>query len=291
MTGTTPAADAAGGVLAGFDAAAAGYDTHGVTFFSAIAARLVQQAGVGPGDRVLDAGCGAGAALIPASRAAGPAGQVTGVDLSARMLERAAAICAALRLGNVTLARADATDPPAADGSVDVVTASMMIFLLPDPARALRAWLRVLRPGGTLAFSWNIAEDPRWAPVIAAVDAYVPGAGSFDAVLHHPPVTSTRAVQAMLADAGYISAATTAGTTETRYTGPRQWWAASWPQAPRIAWQHVRPGRWEAARTAAFGLLHPLRDQNSGGLTRRSVIGYTTARKPAAPATPKTPAR
>ena len=188
MTGTVSVPPPAGGVRAGFDAAAAGYETHGVTFFSAIAARLVQQAGLRPGDRVLDAGCGAGAALIHASRAVGTTGRVTGVDLSAPMLARAAATCAALRLGNVTLARADATEPPYADGSADVVTASMMIFLLPDPARALRAWLRLLRPGGTLAFSWNIAEDPRWAPVIAAVDACVPGGDGFAAVLHHPPL-------------------------------------------------------------------------------------------------------
>jgi SAM-dependent methyltransferase len=289
MTGTTSAEDAAGGVLAGFDAAAAGYDTHGVAFFSVIAAHLVQHAGLCPGDRVLDAGCGAGAALIPASRAAGPTGQVTGVDLSAAMLERAAATCTALRLGNVTLARADATDLPYADGSVDVVTASMMIFLLPDPARALRAWLRVLRPGGTLAFSWNIAEDPCWAPVIAAVDAYVPGEGGFDAVLHHPPFTSDLAVQAMLVDAGYTSVATAAGTTETRYTGPRQWWAASWSQAPRIAWQHIPHDRRAAARAAAFGVLDTLRDPADGSLIRRSAVGYTTARKTAAPAAPAIP--
>jgi hypothetical protein len=207
MTGTASAADAAGGGLGGFDAAAVGYDTHGVAFFSAIAARLVQQAGVGPGDRVL------------------------------------------------------------------------------------RAWLRVLRPGGTVAFSWNIAEDSRWVPVIAAVDVYVPGAGSFDAVLHHAPFASIDAVQAMMEDAGCTGAATTAETTETRYTGPRQWWAASWSQAPRIAWQHIPPGRRETARTAAFGLLDPLRDQNDGSLARRPVIGYTIARKPASPATPKAPAR
>ena len=72
----------------------------------------------------------------------------TGMDLSAPMLERAAATCAALSLGNIRLAHADATEPPYADGSADVVTASMMIFLLPDPGRALRAWLR--RRGGTL---------------------------------------------------------------------------------------------------------------------------------------------
>ena len=70
---------------------------------------------------------------------------------------------------------------------------------------------------------------------------------------------------------------------ETRYTGPGQWWAASWSQAPRIAWQHIRPCQRKAARTAAFGLLRALRDQNGGTLTRRPIIGYTTARTPISP--------
>lgn len=270
----------AGQVMAGFDAAAPGYDTHGVTFFTAIATRLIQRAGLNPGGRVLDAGCGAGAALIPASRAAVPDGRVTGIDLSAQMLQRAEATCAALRLGNVTLARADAHDPPYAAESFDAVAASMMIFLLADPDRAARAWLHLLRPGGTLAFSWNIAEDRRWAPVIAAVDAHVPDGTTFEAVLHHPPFDSTGGVEAMLTRAGYTAITTTAEPAEARYTGPRQWWAANWSQAPRIAWQHIPPDQQPAARNDAFGLLQAIRDPD-GSLTRRSIIGYTIARRPA----------
>ena len=71
----------------------------------------------------------------------------------------------------------------------------------------------------------------------------------------------------------------------------RQWWAASWSQAPRIAWQHIPTSRGKAARAAAFGLLRALRDQNDGTLTRRPVIGYTTARTPASPVTPEGLAR
>jgi SAM-dependent methyltransferase len=286
MTGTGLGPAGAGGVLTGFDAAAASYDSYGVTFFSAIAARLVQRAGLRAGDRVLDAGCGAGAALIPGSRATAPTGQVTGIDLSTPMLQRAAATCTALRLSNVTLTRADATDPPYSDGSFDVITGSMMIFLLSNPVRAVQALLRLLLPGGTLAFSWNIAEDPRWAPVIAAVDAYVPGGHGFDAVLHHPPFTGIATVEAMLTDAGFTNVATLTETIETRYTGPRQWWAASWSQAPRVAWQHIPPSQRTAARSAAFRLLHVPGEPADGSLIRRPVIGYTTARRPVRPVRP-----
>jgi SAM-dependent methyltransferase len=265
-------------VAASFDAAAPSYDTHGVAFFAGIAARLVKHAEIMSGDQMLDVGCGAGAVTIAAARAVGTAGHVTSIDLSPKMLARTQGMCAALRLSNVSLALADAHDPPYAAESFDVVVASMVIFLLADHAAAVRAWLRVLRPGGRLAFSWNIAEDPRWQPVIAAVDAHVPGQAGLGVLLHHRPFGSITDVEAMLADAGYASIATTAAPVVAQYAGPRHWWAASWTQAPRIAWQYIPDDKQAVARDKAFGLLRDIRNPD-GTLTRRAVIGYTTARR------------
>ena len=56
--------------------------------------------GIGPGDEVLDIGCGTGLTTREAARAAAP-GRVVGVDVSERMLERARELTAAERLGNV----------------------------------------------------------------------------------------------------------------------------------------------------------------------------------------------
>jgi ubiquinone/menaquinone biosynthesis C-methylase UbiE len=51
-------------------------------FLHAVARQLVRQAGVLPGDRVLDLACGTGAAALEATRFAGPDGVVIGVDLA-----------------------------------------------------------------------------------------------------------------------------------------------------------------------------------------------------------------
>jgi ubiquinone/menaquinone biosynthesis C-methylase UbiE len=264
-------------VTAGFDAAASGYDTHGVDFFTTIARRLVAEAGLKTGWRVLDAGCGAGAATVPAAVTVGPGGHVTGIDLSARMLARCRAICAGLRLDNVTLARANAHRPPYAAGSFDAVIASMMVFLLADPAGAFRSWLRLLRPGGVLAFSWNAGEDPGWRPVIAAVDSFVPDGRGFDRLLHHPPFGGLSDVAGVLASVGYTGITTTVAAAEARYAGPRHWWAASWSQAPRVVWDAIPEDRRMAARDDAFRILDGLREPD-GSLVRRSSIGYTVAR-------------
>lgn len=269
----------AGHVIAGFDAAASRYDTQGVTFFTEIAERLLVRAGLKTGDRVLDVGCGAGALTFRAASAVGPEGTINGIDLSAEMLKRAAAACAGGELSNVTLTRADARYPPYAAETFDAVVGSMMVFLLADPGGAARAWLELLRPGGTLAFSWNVAEDERWRPVVAAVDAHVPSGGGFETLLHHPPFGSTADVEAMLGDAGYTTVTTAVKDAEARYTGPRQWWAVSWSQAPRIPWERIPRQERITARNDAFRILEGMRDPD-GMLTRRSVIGYTAARRP-----------
>ena len=59
-------------VARNFDQVAAHYDDTEEIFASPVAARLIQQAGIAPGDQVLDLGCGTGAALLPAAATALP---------------------------------------------------------------------------------------------------------------------------------------------------------------------------------------------------------------------------
>ncbi|UCE84624.1 MAG: methyltransferase domain-containing protein [Deltaproteobacteria bacterium] len=51
--------------------------------------RALERAGLGPGDRVLDVGCGCGAFTCEIARRVGPGGTVLGVDVSSVMLRRA----------------------------------------------------------------------------------------------------------------------------------------------------------------------------------------------------------
>ncbi|WP_280915547.1 methyltransferase domain-containing protein [Streptomyces sp. SPB4] len=111
-------------------------------------AAAVGEFGVGPGDRVLDAGCGTGRALTPLRAAVGPAGTVLGVDLTERML---AAAREAGRDADGTLLLADVARLPLRDGSLDAVFAAGLIAHLPDPAANLAELARVVRPGGRLA--------------------------------------------------------------------------------------------------------------------------------------------
>jgi SAM-dependent methyltransferase len=266
-------------VTAAFDEAADRYDAVGPQFAGPVASRLVALAGLCPGMRVLDAGCGAGAVLTRAARAVSPGGHVTGLDLAPRMLKRAARETERQGLGDsVTLRPGDAARPPFGPGSFDAVLASLLVYLLADPSAALRSWHDLLVPGGTLAFSRGAGPDPRWSPVIAAVDAYAGDAAGFEAYVRRPgPLGDTTA---MLGACGYTAISSTVETVTIRYDSPQQWWEASIAEGPWVTWRHIPGQRLADARAEALALAGELREPD-GSLLRHIRIAYLTARRAA----------
>ncbi|MEY9857102.1 2-polyprenyl-3-methyl-5-hydroxy-6-metoxy-1,4-benzoquinol methylase [Catenulispora sp. GAS73] len=97
--------------------------------------------------RILDVGCGDGAATAQAARAC-PGHEVIGMDWSGEAVKRAASFGLTVVQGSV-----DSPGLPIADASVDVVVFSEIIEHLVDTDAALGELRRVLRPGGTLLLS------------------------------------------------------------------------------------------------------------------------------------------
>ncbi len=138
-------------VTARFNATASGYDANRA--IRACGQRLLELVALQPGERVLDVACGTGNLSLPAAQGVGPTGRVVGVDLTPGMLEEAKSKARGLGLSNIDLRVGDAERLDLEDASFDVVLCGLGIMFVPDPQAAATEWLRVLRPGGRVAFS------------------------------------------------------------------------------------------------------------------------------------------
>jgi SAM-dependent methyltransferase len=273
----------AGPVAAGFDGAAGVYDTTGTEFFGELAARLVRAAGIRPGERVADLGCGKGAAALLAAAEVGPAGHVTGIDTSPGMLAAARAAAGERGLGTVVFRLGNAVTPPLPSRSVHVVMASSVLQFLPSPLDAAGRWARLLAPGGRLAISWGMAQDPRWLPVMETLDDAVPAPHpGIEQHLRRPPFGSPEALHRMLGEAGFSRLRTFPGQITSEYRTVEQWWDAARGQAPWVvSWRHIPAAELPTVRARAFALIERLRD--SDGLIRRTLtFGCTIGRGPGA---------
>lgn len=112
---------------------------------AAALAMIVEAAGAGPDDTVLDVACGGGIVVCgfaPYVRHA------TGIDMTPAMLERARALAAEKGVANVSWREGDVTRLPYPDGAFTIVTTRFAVHHFPEPAAVFREMVRVCAPGG-----------------------------------------------------------------------------------------------------------------------------------------------
>src|SRR5215510_4395991 len=80
------------------------------TLLAPITERFFREAGIGPGQRILDLGSGMGDVAMAAARVVGPSGEVVGLERDAKSIARAASRVAAAGFRNVRLTHADVND-------------------------------------------------------------------------------------------------------------------------------------------------------------------------------------
>lgn len=128
-----------------FDVAAEAYDRFMGRYSTQLSSQMAELAGVRPGQRVLDVGCGPGALTAELVGRLGPEG-VAAVDPSAPFVEAARA-----RNPGVSVQQATAEHLPFADDAFDTALAQLVVHFMKDPVAGLAEMARVTRPNGIVA--------------------------------------------------------------------------------------------------------------------------------------------
>jgi SAM-dependent methyltransferase len=151
---------------AGWNRAAAGYETSFATATRQFIDPLLDAAEVGAGMRVLDLCCGPG---FVAAAASGRGARVTGLDFSLAMLAEARA-----RFSAIAFDHGDAEAPPYDDACFDAVVSNFGIHHVPRPALALAGVHRIIVRGGKFAFTIWAGHDENiaWKLVFDAIGRY-----------------------------------------------------------------------------------------------------------------------
>jgi ubiquinone/menaquinone biosynthesis C-methylase UbiE len=121
--------------------------------------RLVADARVRSGLRVLDLGSGTGYPALLGAQTVGSKGSVIGIDLAEHMLAAARRKMTTLGLSNITFRTGDVTTLTFEANSFDAVTSRFCLMFLPEIQKAAAEILRVLRPGAWLAAAVWSAPD------------------------------------------------------------------------------------------------------------------------------------
>lgn len=110
--------------------------------------QAIQRMKLQPGERVLEVGVGTGINLSLYPREC----EVTGIDFSSSMLEKARERAARKDMPPFRLLQMDAADLKFGDDAFDIVYAPYLISVVPDPVKVAQEMRRVCRPGGRIIF-------------------------------------------------------------------------------------------------------------------------------------------
>jgi O-methyltransferase/aklanonic acid methyltransferase len=217
--------------------------------------------------------------------AVAPEGAVAGIDLAPGMVAAVAEELQRRVLPHVTVGVGDAEAPEFPDRSFDAVLAGFVLFLLPDPVTAVRAYARLLHPGGRLAvstFSELTEEDEhRFRRFHQVLAPYLPP--SSPAPPDQSPPEQRLRTRESIAELPGKCGFTDLRFVENRYrielVSPNQYWEWMWSGGFRGMMEQIPAHRVAEARNAFIQAVEVL-GGDSGIIAFRVGVRFTTARLP-----------
>ena len=140
--------------------------TEQAAFYADLTEDAFRRAGLAPGMRVLDVGCGAGDVSLLVASMVGPAGEVLGIDRSPEAVATAQRRADAARVAHARFAVSEIDAVSLEAAGFDAIVGRLVLLYQPDPAATVRALARLARPGGVLVFQELDMHAARSTPVV-----------------------------------------------------------------------------------------------------------------------------
>lgn len=179
-----------------------------------------------PGLRVLDVGSGPGTITIDLAERVAP-GEVMGLDASADVVDKAAALAARRGVSNVAFEVGDAYALEEADGTYDIVHAHQVLQHLARPVDALREFRRVLAPDGVVAARDVDYQGVVWYPLVPGLDEWHEVYLRVHRAVSGEPAAGRR-LKAWAREAGFAEVESSASLWLFESPDAREWWGGSW---------------------------------------------------------------
>ncbi len=248
--------------------------------------RLLELAGVGHGQRVLEVCCGTGVVSRLAAEAVAPTGGVLGTDITPGMIDVARNLASGQGLGNVEFQVMDCEALDVASDSFDAGLAMYPHFS--DHRRALSELFRVLKPGGRVAIgvgggTRKPGEPMQPTPVALRILEDVIQRYQPEDTGGHPPSWSgddpLSGLPAALREAGFVDIVTDVDSHRVSLAGPEEAWEI-WSMTAsgvRHRLSLLAPDRREAVRRDFLEAFMPVADAET--LSRTSGTIFVAGRK------------
>lgn len=264
------------------NAIAEGADREALRFSGFCADRFLTHLQLVPGDKILDVYTGTGALALAASQAVGPAGRVTAIDTAENLLARLGTKISKFGIANIDVHSMDAAHLDFRRDYFQHTACSLGLFWLSDPPAAMREWVRVTRPGGSvsLAVFAPQAFQPQLGLLLQRIAQVT---GSLNTPVSWEQLSRREALLAFLQDAGLVEVTVQEEQLGYHLRDAQEWWEVVWHSALRLLVEQVPAAQRDRLRTEHLAEVAAL--ATADGLWLNVAVLFVRGYKPLRAAT------